>query len=34
MGRFDLRTRRGMEGWLPDKKLLKLIAELEREGRL
>ncbi len=34
IGRFDLRTRRGMEGWQPDKKLLKVIAELEREGRI
>jgi hypothetical protein len=34
VGRFDLQTRRGMEGWQPDKKLLKLIAELENEGRL
>jgi hypothetical protein len=34
IGRFDLQTRRGMEGWQPDKKLLKLIADLENEGRL
>ena len=34
IGRFALQTRRGMEGWQPDKKLLKLIADLESEGRL
>ncbi|HEY5298961.1 MAG TPA: DUF4160 domain-containing protein [Verrucomicrobiae bacterium] len=34
IGRFDLRTRQGMESWQPDKKLLKIIEGLEREGRL
>ena len=34
IGRLDLRTRRGMEHWQPDKKLLRIIEELEREGRL
>ena len=34
IGRFDLRTRLGMEHWQPDKKLLRIIEELEREGRL
>jgi hypothetical protein len=34
IGRFDLHTRQGMESWQPDKKLLKIIKELECEGRL
>lgn len=34
IGRFNLDTRRGMEDWQPDKKLLRIIAELERERRL
>jgi hypothetical protein len=34
VGRFDLRTRKGMEGWQPSKKLLKVIGELEKEGWL
>lgn len=34
IGRFDLRTRRGMEGWQPDKKLLQIIGQLEKEQRL
>ncbi len=34
VGRLDLRTRKGLEGWQPDKKLLRVIAELEKEGRL
>jgi hypothetical protein len=34
LGRFDLKRRVGHEGWQPSKKLLKLINELENEGRL
>jgi hypothetical protein len=34
LGRFDLRTRRGVEGWQPARKLLQVIEQLEREGRL
>ena len=34
LGRLNLLTRQGMEGWQPDRKLLKVVAELEREGRL
>jgi hypothetical protein len=34
VGRFNLRTRQGMEGWEPDRKLLEIIEQLEREGRL
>jgi hypothetical protein len=34
LGRFDLETRRAMEGWKPDRKLLQVIAALEREGRI
>ena len=34
IGRLDLRTRQGMEGWQPDRKLLRVIEDLEREGRL
>jgi len=34
LGRFNLQTREGMEGWQPSKKLLDIIEELERSGRL
>lgn len=34
LGRLDTRDLSGVEGWKPDKKLLKLIAELRKEGRL
>jgi hypothetical protein len=34
IGRFNLETRKGMEGWQPDKKLLEVIQLLEKEGRL
>lgn len=34
IGRFDLDRRVGVEGWHPDKKLIKLIDDLESEGRL
>ena len=34
VGRLNLETRQGMEGWQPDRKLLQVIEQLEREGRL
>ncbi len=34
IGRLDLDLMEGIEGWIPDKKLLKLVEELAREGRL
>ncbi len=34
IGRLDLRTRQGLEGWHPDKKLLRIIEALEKEKRL
>ncbi|MBI4024701.1 MAG: DUF4160 domain-containing protein [Verrucomicrobia bacterium] len=34
IGRFNLKTRRGMEAWQPSRKLLKVIEQLEREGKL
>jgi len=34
IGRFDLNTYSGQEGWIPEKKLLRLIKDLENEGRL
>jgi Domain of unknown function (DUF4160) len=34
LGRLDLERMTGMEGWQPDRKLLKIIEELRREGRL
>ena len=34
VGRFDLDTQTGLEGWIPDRKLLKLITELQKQGRL
>jgi hypothetical protein len=34
IGRLDLDRMAGIEGWMPDKKLIKLIEELRREGRL
>ena len=34
VGRFDLDTQTGHEGWIPDRKLLKLIIELQKQGRL
>ena len=34
IGRLDLERMTGMEGWQPDRKLLKIIEELRREGRL
>jgi len=34
IGRLNLQTHTGHEGWNPDRKLLKLIADLQKEGRL
>jgi len=34
IGRLDLDRMTGMEGWQPDRKLLKIIEELRSEGRL
>jgi hypothetical protein len=34
IGRLDLEQMTGMEGWQPDRKLLKIIRELQNEGRL
>jgi hypothetical protein len=34
LGRFNLETMSGMAGWQPPRKLLKIIEELQREGRL
>jgi hypothetical protein len=34
LGRLDLERMTGMEGWQPDRKLLKIIQELKNEGRL
>jgi len=34
IGRLNLLTLEGMEGWTPDAKLVKLVRELQKEGRL
>jgi hypothetical protein len=34
LGRLDIERMRGIEGWMPSKKLIKVIEELKREGRL
>ena len=34
IGRLSLETLTGLAGWQPGKKLLQIIAELQREGRL
>jgi len=34
LGRFNLETRQAMEGWKPSRKLLEVITDLEREGRI
>jgi hypothetical protein len=34
LGRLDVVLGIGVEGWVPDRRLLKLIEELRKEGRL
>ena len=34
LGRLDVDRLVGVEGWAPERKLLKLIGELRNEGRL
>ncbi len=34
IGRYDLDAHTGLEGWIPARKLLKLIQELQKQGRL
>ena len=34
IGRLDVDRLVGIEGWTPDRKLIKLIADLKNEGRL
>jgi len=34
IGRLDLDRMAGVEGWRPDRKLITLIQDLQREGRL
>ena len=34
LGRLNVTTLRGLEGWLPDRKLIKVIEQLKKEGRL
>jgi hypothetical protein len=34
IGRLDVNRLTGVEGWTPDRKLIKLIADLKKEGRL
>jgi hypothetical protein len=34
LGRLDIDQMRGIEGWMPSKKLIKVIEELKREDRL
>jgi hypothetical protein len=34
IGRLDIDRLTGVEGWTPDRKLLKLIQDLKDEGRL
>ena len=34
LGRFNLETMAGMAGWQADRKLVKIIEDLIREGRL
>jgi hypothetical protein len=33
-GRVDITAMRGMEGWMPDRKLIEIIERLKSEGRL
>ncbi len=34
LGRFDLDRMTGIEGWIPERKLIKLVLDLKREGPL
>ena len=34
IGRFDVDRLAGVENWMPDRKLLKIIQDLKNEGRL
>ena len=34
IGRLDLDRLAGVEGWTPDRKLVKLVQDLRNEGRL
>lgn len=34
IGRLDIVSMRGLEDWTPDRKLVQVIEELKREGRL
>jgi len=34
LGRLNLETMQGLEGWVPPKDLTKIIEDLMREGRL
>ncbi len=34
LGRVILETMKSMEGWTPDRKLVEIIKELKKEGRL
>ncbi len=34
LGRLDITTLRGMEGWKPDARLVQVVKELIEEGRL
>jgi hypothetical protein len=34
IGRLDVDQMAGIEGWMPDKKLIKLVEELRHAGRL
>ena len=34
IGRLDLDRMSGLQGWMPDRKLVRLIQDLRQEGRL
>ena len=34
LGRVEVATKRGMEGWTPPRDLVKILEDLQREGRL
>jgi hypothetical protein len=34
LGRFDLEKMKGMAGWRAEQKLVRIVRELQREGRL